>query len=163
MSIKLGNTDATLAVGATPVRRVYRAGRLDFLRVTLGGSDYIISGVLYQQQGNTTWGPVVPLLTASPWWDNAPIADEMEPLLLELAAVPFPGVPSALPPENVISGIACGPAVVIGGPTSAGQNGIPYVTTGAARFYRADTGQVFTSTTYGPQNAPTWHLVGRPA
>jgi hypothetical protein len=163
MGFKLGSESATLAVGATPVSRVYRAGRLDFLRVTLGGNDYIISGVLYQSQGNSTWAPVLPLLTASPWYGNAAIADEMEPILLALAAVPFPSVSAALPSENIFSGIPCGPAVRIGGSVLTSFAGLEYLDAGAARFYRSDTGQVFASTTFASQLAPAWHLVGRPA
>jgi len=163
MALQLGSESATLAVGATPVSRVYRDGRLDFLRVTLGGIDYIISGVLYRDQGDSLNAAVLPLITASPWYDNAGIASEMEPILLELASVPFPGVPVALPTENIISSIATGPAVRIGGPVdTAPSTGLQYLTTGAARFLRSDTGTVFQSSTFSAFS-PHWHLVGRPA
>lgn len=164
MALQLGSASATLALGATPVTRVFRNGRLDFLRVTLDGSDYIISGVLYQDQGNATWAPVLPLLTASPWFDNAEIADEMDAVLLELAAVPFPGVPVALPSENIISGISCGPAVRFGGlvETNPGT-GLQYLGAGNAKVFRSDTQQVVTAPLFSAPTAPRWHLVGRPA
>lgn len=160
MALQLGSESATLAVGATPVSRVYRAGRLDFLRVTLGGNDYIISGVLYQDEALAQWAAVVPLLTASPWYGNAAIADEMEPLLLELANVPFPGLASA---TQVLSGIAVGPAVRIGGQVFQ-FNGFDYMSTGAARLYRADTGFVASTNNFSAgAGVPRMHLVGRPA
>jgi hypothetical protein len=159
MALKLGTSDATLAVGATPVRRVYRAGRLDFLRVTLGGSDYIISGVMYLDQGNPQWAAVVPLLTASPWYGNATIASEMEPLLLELANVPFPGLASA---TQTVSSIPVGPAVRVGGAVEQFQ-GFDYLTQGNARLYRADTGVVANINTFAASGTPRIHLVGRPA
>jgi hypothetical protein len=159
MALKLGTSDASLAVGATPVRRVYRAGRLDFLRVTLGGNDYIISGVLYQDEALPQWAALVPLLTASPWYGNAAIASEMEPLLLELANVPFPGLASA---TQVLSNIPFGPAVRVGGAVEQFQ-GLDYLTQGNARFYRGDTGVVANTNNFSAIGTPRIHLVGRPA
>lgn len=162
MPLQLGSAAATLALGATPVSRVYRDGRLDFLRATLGGSDYIISGILYRDQGNAANAPNVPLLTASPWYDDDEIADEMAAILLALAATPFPGVPTATP--NLVSGIAVGPIVRVGGPVeTALGSGLDFISTGKARFYRADTGVVFSSTTYSSALVDSWHLVGRSA
>jgi len=159
MALQLGSESATLAVGATPASRVYRAGRLDFLRVTLGGSDYIISGVMYLDQGEPQWAAVVPLLTASPWWGNAAIADEMEPLLLELANVPFPGLASA---TQVLSNIPFGPVVRVGG-TVEQFGGLDYLSSGNARFYRGDTGVVANTNNFAAIGTPRIHLVGRPA
>jgi hypothetical protein len=159
MALKLGNTDVTLAVGATPVRRVYRAGRLDFLRVTLGGNDYIISGVLYQDEALPQWAALVPLLTASPWYGNAAIANEMEPLLIELANVPFPGLAST---TQTVSGISVGPVVRVGGSVQQ-TNGFNYLDIGNARLYRFDTEVVANTNTFAASNTPRMHLVGRPA
>ena len=161
MPLQLGSAAATLALGATPVSSVYRDGRLDFLRATLGGSDYIISGILYRDQGSPTFALRVPLLTASPWYDDTEIADEMEAILLALAATPFPGVPTATP--NVFGGVAVGPIVRVGGAVeTAPLGGLNLISAGNARYFRADTGAVFSNNTF-TSAVDSWHLVGRPA
>ncbi len=161
MALQLGSESATLAVGATPVSRVYRAGRLDFLRVTLGGSDYIISGIMYESVGNAENAAKVPLLTASPWYGNQAIAEEMDSFLLEFSAVPFPGLANVLQPDSGIAG-GIGPLVRVGGAVLQ-FNGFDYLTPGGSatsRFYRADTGVVFNGIATASLQM---HLVGRPA
>jgi hypothetical protein len=159
MALKLGTSDASLAVGATPVRRVYRAGRLDFLRVTLGGSDYIISGVEYQSEALPQWAALVPLLTASPWYGNATIASEMQPLLLELANVPFPGLTSVTQSWGALT---IGPVVRVGGSVLQ-FDGLDYISSGNVRYFRADTSLVASSNNFAGDGKPFLHLVGRPA
>jgi hypothetical protein len=159
MALQLGSESATLAVGATPVRRVYRSGRLDFLRVTLDGSDYIISGVEYQSEASPQWAALVPLLTASPWYGNQTIANEMGALLLELANVPFPGLTSATQSWGALT---IGPVVRVGG--SVFQfGGLDYISSGNARYFRADTGLVASFNFFAGDGQPFLHLVGRPA